>query len=65
MHRIDAEGLYPKAEKVDAICQAPTPQNFTEIKAYLGLLNVYKFIPNLSTELAPLYKFLQKVTPWY
>ena len=65
-HRIDAEGLHPTADKVDAIHEAPTPQNCTELKAYLSLLNYYnKFIPNLSTELAPLYKLLQKATSWH
>ena len=65
-HRIDAEGLHPTVDKVDAICQAPTPQSCTELKAYLGLLNYYnKFIPNLSTQLAPLYKLLQEAMPWY
>ena len=38
----------------------------TELRAYLGLLNYYsKFMPNLSAKLAPLYKLLQKNTPWY
>ena len=65
-HRIDAQGLHPTSEKVAAIQQAPTPQNSTELRAYLGLLNYYsKFMPNLSAELAPLYKLLQKDTPWY
>ena len=65
-HHIDAEGLHPTADKVDAIHQAPTPQNCSELKAYLGLLNYYnKFIPNLSTQLAPLYKLLQKAMLWY
>ena len=66
-HRIDAEGLHPTVDKVDAICQAPTPQSCTELKAYLGLLNYYNnfIIPNLSTQLAPLYKLLQEAMPWY
>ena len=65
-HRIDAQGLHPTSEKVAAIQQAPTPQNSTELRAYLGLLNYYsKFMPNLSAKLAPLYKLLQKNTPWY
>ena len=64
-HRIDAEGLYPTPDKVEAIRQAPTPKNITELKAYLGLLNYYnKFMPNLSTELVPLYKLLQKAAKW-
>ena len=64
-HCIDAERLYSTADIVDAIRQVPTPQNYTELKAYLGLLNIYKFILNFSTELAPLYQLLQKVTPWH
>ena len=64
-HHIDAVGLHPTADKVDAIHQVPPPQNCTELKTYLGLLNYYKFITNLFTELAPLYKLLQKATPWH
>ena len=65
-HRIDAQGLHPTSEKVAAIQQAPTPQNCTELRTYLGLLNYYsKFTPNLSAKLAPLYKLLQKNTLWY
>ena len=64
-HRIDAQGLHPTRDKVEAIQQAPIPQNSTELRAYLGLLNYYsKFMPNLSIELAPLYKLLQKTTAW-
>ena len=63
---IDAQGLHPTRDKVAAIQQAPTPQNCTELRAYLGLLNYYsKFMPNLSTKLAALYKLLQKTTPWH
>uniref|UniRef100_A0A1B6L0V9 RNA-directed DNA polymerase n=1 Tax=Graphocephala atropunctata TaxID=36148 RepID=A0A1B6L0V9_9HEMI len=56
---IDAEGLHPVLDKVEALKQAKSPQNVTELKAYLGLLNYYhKFIPNLSTKLEPLYRLL-------
>ena len=65
-HCIDAPGLHPTSEKVAAIQQASTPQNYTELQAYLRLLNYYsKFMPNLLAELAPLYKLLQKSTPRY
>ena len=64
-HCIDAEGLHPTPDKVEPIRQAPTPKNITELKAYLGLLNYYnKFMPNLLTELVPLYQLLQKVAKW-
>ena len=64
-HRVDATGLHPMHEKVEAIKEAPSPSNVTELKAYLGLLNYYnKFLPNLSTVLAPVHKLLQKDTKW-
>lgn len=64
-HRIDADGLHPLQDKVEAIEAAPTPTNVTELKSYLGLLTYYgKFLPNLATRLAPLYKLLQHDVPW-
>ena len=60
-HRIDQEGLHPLNDKVRAIVEAPTPTNVSELRSYLGLLNYYgKFIPNLSTILAPLNKLQRK-----
>ena len=62
---IDAEGLRPLPDKVQAVQQAPTPRSVTELKSYLGLLTYYgKFLPNLSTHLAPLYKLLGKNVKW-
>ena len=62
---IDAEGLHPLPDKVQAVQQAPTPRSVTELKSYLGLLTYYgKFLPNLSTRLAPLYKLLGKNVKW-
>lgn len=44
---------------------APAPTNVTELKAYLGLLNYYnRFLPNLSTLLAPLHSLLRKDAAW-
>ena len=64
-HVIDSEGLHPLPKKVEAIHQAPTPNNVTELKSHLGLLTYYgKFLPNLLTRLAPLYKLLSKKKPW-
>ncbi len=65
MHVIDEKGLDPLPEKIEAIHQAPTPKNVTELKSYLRLLPYYgKFLPNLSTRLALLYKLLSKKQPW-
>ena len=57
-HKIDAD---PLPDKIEAIEAAPAPTSVTELKAYLGLLTYYgKFLPQLSTRLAPLYELLKK-----
>ena len=49
-----------------AIQDAPTPKSVSELKSYLGLLTYYaKFLPNLSTHLAPLYQLLRHSTKWH
>ena len=55
-HVIDDQGLHPTEEKVKAIKDAPRPKNVSELRAFLGIINYYgKFLPNLSTQLSPLY----------
>ncbi|KAL1480922.1 hypothetical protein MTO96_050635 [Rhipicephalus appendiculatus] len=64
-HKVSEEGIYPTAEKIKAVRDAPEPSNITELRAYLGLLNFYgKFLRNLSTVVAPLYELLQKDHKW-
>ena len=64
-HKIDAEGLHPLPDKLQAVKEAPTPQNVSELKSYLGLLTYYrKFLPYLSTKLQPLYQLLAKDCKW-
>ena len=64
-HKISEKGIQPTEEKVRAIVKAPAPNNVTQLKAFLGMLNYYaKFLPNLSSKLTPLYRLLQKNTPW-
>ena len=64
-YKIDAAGLHPLPEKVKAIHAAPAPTDVSQLKSYLGLISYYgKFIPNLSTMMAPLYKLLRKSVPW-
>src|SRR4029434_8698262 len=64
-YRIDAQGLHPTASKVEAIVNAPAPQNVTELRSFLGLLNYYgKFLANVSTLLHPLHQLLHTDTPW-
>ncbi|KAK3100735.1 hypothetical protein FSP39_024398 [Pinctada imbricata] len=64
-HKINAKGVFPVKDKVEAIKNAPQPRNVSELKAFLGMLNYYhRFLPNLSTELYPLHELLRKNTKW-
>ena len=64
-YHISKDGLRPTKEKVRAIAEAPAPQNVAQLRSFLGLINSYgKFLPQLSTSLAPLYKLLQKRNAW-
>ena len=63
--RISADGIGPTQEKVCAIAEAPTPRNVPQLRSFLGLVNYYsKFLPCLSTTLAPLYLLLHKQHAW-
>ena len=63
-HVISQQGLHPSDSKVAAVVNAPAPTNVTELRSLLGLVNYYgKFLPNLASILASLYKLLQKVHP--
>ena len=65
-HIINAAGLHPTKAKVKAITEAPAPKNVAELRSFLGLINYYgKFLPNLSSTLAPIYKLLQQHTEWH
>ena len=64
-HVVSEKGLRPMESKYRAIRDAPQPQNVTQLKSYLGLLNYYsRFLPSISTTLQPLYMLLQKSQPW-
>ena len=48
-----------------ALKKAATPTNVTELRSYLGLLKYYmKFLPDLSTLLAPLNALTQSCAEW-
>lgn len=64
-HCIDATGLHTTQSKVQAITQAPQPQNVQELRSFLGLLHYYgKFLPNLATVLHPLNDLLRNDSRW-
>ena len=58
---MDKHGLHKTQEKVDAVVNAPRPENVHQIRAFLGLVNYYrKFLPNLATILNPLNGLLEQ-----
>ena len=64
-HVIDYEGLHPIAEKMKAVEGASEPQDIHQLKSCHGLLTYYgKFLPNMATVLAPLYRLLRKDVTW-
>lgn len=62
---INKKGITKSPEKVKAIVDAPLPENVTQLKSFLGLINYYhKFIPSLPNVLYPLYQLIKKDTIW-
>ncbi|XP_036343688.1 uncharacterized protein K02A2.6-like, partial [Rhagoletis pomonella] len=59
-HVIDTHGLHTNPDKVKEIDKIQYPNNVKELQAFLGVVNFYrKFIPNITTMCAPLYKLLK------
>ena len=64
-HVINKDGLHMSHDKIEAVLEAPPPENVSQLRAYLGLVNYYhKFLPNLSTVLHPLNALLQTGNQW-
>ena len=62
---INGRGIKPVEAKVDAIQNAPVPENVTQLRAFLGMLNYYhRFLPDIATVLEPLHKLLRQGTKW-
>ena len=65
-HKVDAEGIHPTQNKLQAVLDAPAPKNVQQLRSFLGLLNYYgNFVANLATILHPLNKLLQKDCRWH
>ena len=47
---IFAEGISPTEENIEAIKKAPCPENLTQLRAFLRMINIY----NLRSILQPL-----------
>ena len=64
-HKISRDGVQPTEDRVSSILNAPTPQNKTELKSFLGLMTYnIRFLPSLAHVLYPLYKLVRKDVKW-
>lgn len=64
-HVIDKAGLHKSNEKTNAVENAPTPENVSQLRSFLGLVNYYhRFLPNLATVVGPLNELLQNNKKW-
>ena len=65
-HHIDAQGIRTSPSKMEAITKAPAPNNVTQLRSFLGMVNYYgKFLHNLSSQLHPLHALLKHGTKWH
>ena len=64
-HTLSHAGLKVDPEKVEALIKMPEPEVKTELQRFMGMLQyVSEFLPNLSTESAPLRELLKKNVLW-
>ena len=62
--RLSSKGIQPTEDKVEAVRNAPTPTNVTELRSWLGMVNYHaQFIQNLSTMIHSLNALLGS-KPW-
>ena len=58
---LSQRGIGPTEEKVKAVTEAREPQNVSEVKSFLGLVNFNaRFIPDLATVAEPLRRLTKK-----
>ena len=63
---LSGEGLKVSSERVEAIVKAPTPQNQSEVRSFLGSVQFCaKFIPNFATISSPLWDLTGKDVKWH
>ena len=59
-YRVDMHGLHAIEKKVEAIKNAPAPENQQQLRSFLGMVNYYaKFVNQYSTVVHPLNELLR------
>ena len=63
--RISKEGVATVEEKVTPILKAPEPENSSQLRSFLGMLQYYhRHLPSLASKLEPLHSLLRKDVRW-
>lgn len=64
-YKINVDGVGTDPEKIRAIKEAQSPNNVTELQAFLGMIAHYsKFVPDSASILYPLFNLLKKNVKW-
>lgn len=64
-HEIDGEGIHTLERRLTPILQMPVPQDVTQLRSYLGMINFYRdFLPHMAEVLKPLHRLLGNDTPF-
>ena len=64
-HIIDERGIQPDPEKISAIVELDPPQNVTEMRRFMGMVNqLGKFSPHLAELSEPLRELLSSKRAW-
>ncbi|XP_064464778.1 uncharacterized protein K02A2.6-like [Ornithodoros turicata] len=62
-HSLSPDGLSPLQDTLEAIRDAPSPQDVVSLRSFLGLASYYlKFVPHFATVVEPLRRLLRKET---
>ena len=63
--QLDSFGIHVIDKKVEAIRDAPAPEDQNQLRSFLGMVTYYsKFIPSYSTIISPLTALLHKEAKW-
>ena len=49
-HQIDKQGIHQTEDKIKAISETPRPQNVTQLRSFIGLVNYYHRFFHISLQ---------------